>query len=253
VTGDFGFLIVIAVVILVHILGILLVRRLGVRSRAAMAIAGLIANLLLAVVVFAGMFAFVGEGVIAPRIDDLLPDGPAARAGFKVGDVVVSIDGSKIASFGDLTRAVSTSAERELTFEVKRGDTSVLLNAKPERREMSDSFGNKVAVGVLGIRRNATYQPEYKRYSPMDAAALGIKETYSAIAGTAAYLRRLIIGGEATVLTGPVSIVDVSGERARLAGLLKLAGGLSVHLGLILGLVQLGFGLLMAPFKRAPP
>jgi regulator of sigma E protease len=251
VTSDFGLLIAIAVVILVHILGILAVRWWGVRSRAAMAVAGMTANLLLAVAVFAGLFAFVGEGVIAPRVDDLLPDGAAARAGFQTGDLVVSIDGSKIASFGDLTRAVSTSAGRELAFEVKRGDTSVLLKATPERREMSDRFGNKVAVGVLGIRRNAASQPEYKRYGPIDAAALGIRETYSAIAGTAAYLRRLIIGGEATVLTGPVSIVDVSGERARLAGLLKLGGGLSVHLGLILGLVQLGLWLLIAPFKRA--
>lgn len=253
-TSVFGFLASIAVVILVHILGVLVVRWLGVRSRTAMAVAGLTANLLLAIVVFAGMFAFVGESVIAPRVDDLVPDGAAAKAGFKVGDLVVSIDRSRVKSFADMNRFVSTSAERELTFEVERGDTSVLLKVTPARREVSDRLGNKVALGVIGIRRNAKSQVEFKRYGPVDAVGLGIKETYSVIARAAAYLQAAIIGREAAVLGGPFTIANVSGEdvaRVRLEGLLNFTGVLSACLGFVLGFAQFAIRLLAAPFKRA--
>src|SRR5215468_2946700 len=51
-------------------------------SRAAIVAAGPIANFLLAIVVFAVTFTFVGVNVTAPRVDELVSDGAAARAGF---------------------------------------------------------------------------------------------------------------------------------------------------------------------------
>ena len=66
-------------------------------------------------------FTFVGVNVTAPRVDELVADGAAARAGFKAGDVIVGIDGQKIEAFSDMQRIVSASADRVLTFEVERG------------------------------------------------------------------------------------------------------------------------------------
>ena len=62
-------------------------------ARAAIVAAGPIANFLLAILVFALTFTFVGVNVTAPRVDELVPDSAAARAGFKSGDVIVGIDG----------------------------------------------------------------------------------------------------------------------------------------------------------------
>ena len=82
---------------------------------------GPIANFLLAIVIFALTFTFVGVHVTAPRVDELVPDGAAASAGFKAGDLIVSIDGQPIETFAEMQRIVSASADRELTFEVERG------------------------------------------------------------------------------------------------------------------------------------
>jgi regulator of sigma E protease len=206
-------------------------------SRAAIVAAGPIANFLLAIVIFAVTFTFVGVHVTAPRVDDLVPDGPAAAAGFKAGDLIISIDGQPIETFADMQRIVSASADRELTFEVNRGGVIQKIVAKPARREISDRFGNKMRVGVIGIKRNTEAQDwEYRRYGPLQSIGLGVKETYFIISRTLGYLQDVAMGREsADQLGGPIRIAEVSGQVASVGfmPLLNLTAVLSVSIGLI--------------------
>ena len=206
-------------------------------ARAAIVAAGPVANFILAIVIFALTFTFVGVQVTAPRVDELVPEGAAAAAGFKPGDVIASIDGQGIETFADMQRIVSASADRQLTFEVNRGGVLVTLKVTPARREISDRFGNKLRVGVIGIRRNPTQMEwEYKRYAPVEALGLGVRETYFIISRTLSYLNDVIMGREsADQLGGPIRIAEVSGQVASVGfvPLLNLTAVLSVSIGLI--------------------
>jgi regulator of sigma E protease len=62
--------------------------------RAAVVVAGPIANFILSIVLFAGLFTIVGQTIATPVVDGVQPGSAAAEAGFKPGDRVVSIDGS---------------------------------------------------------------------------------------------------------------------------------------------------------------
>src|SRR5262245_6663845 len=158
-------------------------------ARAAIVAAGPIANFILAIVIFALTFTFVGVHVTAPRVDELVADGAAAAAGFRSGDVILTIDGQPIDTFADMQRIVSASADRQLTVEVNRDGRVQTLKVTPARREISDRFGNKLRVGVIGIKRNATPQEwEYKRYGPIESIGLGVRETYFIISRTLSYL-----------------------------------------------------------------
>src|SRR5947207_1772550 len=206
-------------------------------ARAAIVAAGPVANFILAIVIFALTFTFVGVQVTAPRVDELVPEGAAAAAGFKPGDVIASIDGQGIETFAAMQRIVSSSADRQLTFEVNRGGVLVTLKVTPARREISDRFGNKLRVGVIGIRRNPTQTEwEYKRYAPVEAVGLGVRETYFIISRTLSYLNDVIMGREsADQLGGPIRIAEVSGQVASVGfvPLLNLTAVLSVSIGLI--------------------
>jgi len=206
-------------------------------SRAAIVAAGPIANFLLAILVFALTFTFVGVNVTAPRVDELVADGAAARAGFKAGDVIVGIDGQKIEAFADMQRIVSASADRELAFEVERGGVVLNLKAVPERREISDRFGNKLKVGVIGIKRNATQQEwQFKQYGPVEALGLAVKESYYIVSRTLGYLYDVVTRRESgDQLGGPLRIADISGQVASLGflALINLTAVLSVSIGLI--------------------
>ena len=185
-------------------------------ARSAIVAAGPVANFLLAIVIFALTFTFVGVQVTAPRVDELVADGAAASAGFKPGDVIVSIDGQAIETFADMQRIVSASADHELTFEVNRGGVLLKLKVTPARREISDRFGNKLRVGVIGIRRNPTQAEwEFKRYGPIESLGLGVKETVFIITRTLSYLGDVIMGLEsADQMRGPIGIAEISGQVA---------------------------------------
>src|SRR5271163_3530602 len=66
-----------------------------VGPRAAIVAAGPIANFLLAIVIFTALFTFFGKPSTSARVDKVEAGSAAAAAGFQVGDVVLSIDGTK--------------------------------------------------------------------------------------------------------------------------------------------------------------
>jgi regulator of sigma E protease len=206
-------------------------------ARSAIVAAGPLANFLLSIAIFAFTFTVVGVHITAPQVDELVPDGAAAAAGFKPGDLIVSIDSQPIETFAEMQRIVSASADRELTFEVKRDDRILTLKAVPARREISDRFGNKLRVGVIGIKRNATQQEwQYKRYGPVESLGLGVKETFFIVTRTLSYLQDVATGREAgDQLGGPLRIAEISGQVASLGfmALLNLTAVLSVSIGLI--------------------
>ena len=85
-----------------------------------MVAAGPIANFLLAVAIFATMFMLIGLRSTAARVDEVVANLPAAKAGIQVGDIITDIDGRKIESFNDVLRIVGTSPDRELLVGVNR-------------------------------------------------------------------------------------------------------------------------------------
>jgi len=206
-------------------------------SRAAVVAAGPIANFLLAIVIFAFMFTFIGQRQILPIIDAVTPGSAAEQAGFKPGDLIRSIDGKSIESFGEIQRIVSISSGQELTILVDRAGSELALKATPHMRETTDVFGNKIRRGLLGIRRSAS--PEdwtLKKYDPLTALWKGTEQTYFVISRTLYYLYEVVTGRQdADQLGGPIRIAQVSGQVASAGffALLNLAAVLSVSIGLI--------------------
>ena len=206
-------------------------------QRAAIVVAGPVANFLLAIAIFAFIFTFIGQRQTLPIVDAVTENSAASDAGFKPGDLVLSIDGEPIESFGEMQRIVSISADQELTIFVKRKGAEVALKATPRKQETTDVFGNTIRRGLLGIRRSAS--PEdwvLKKHDPLTSVWMGTKETYFVISRTMSYLYDVVAGREkADQLGGPIRIAQVSGQVATAGffALLNLGAILSVSIGLI--------------------
>ena len=208
----------------------------NVWKRMAIVAAGPIANFIVAIFIFAGLFYFVGEQQIAPQISSVQKDSPAAAAGFQAKDTIVSIDGRKVESFEDVQRIVMGSEGGPLAFVVSRDGKDVALSATP---------GAKVTPTAIGpLRRNilggaAEPTPEsikLKHYGVAEAFDRGATETWAVVAGTGHYLKGLLAGREsADQLSGPIRIAQVSGDLARrgIAPLINLAAVLSISIGLL--------------------
>lgn len=208
-----------------------------VGSRAAVVAAGPIANFILAIVIFAGIFMLYGKQITAARVDSIAPGSAAAEAGFQPGDVVMSIDGTRIDGFSDMQRIVSVSAGQALKIEIDRGGVHQTLTATPALKELKDNFGNVHRLGVLGISRSAAAADvRTERVGPFRAVAMGASETWFVIDRTLAYIGGVFAGREAAdQVGGPIRIAQVSGQvaTAGIVALLHLAAVLSVSIGLL--------------------
>ncbi|MFL5214530.1 MAG: RIP metalloprotease RseP [Microvirga sp.] len=208
-----------------------------VLQRALVVAAGPIANFLLAIAIFAGITYVNGRQILAPRVDVVQAGSAAERAGFKPGDLVLSINGRSISSFTDMQRIVSASADDELSIAIDRDGREMTLTAVPDLKETETPFG-KQRIGLLGLQ--ASRGPDdlkLVKYGLLDSIRLGAMETWYVIERTFTYIGRLVVGREsADQLSGPIRIAQVSGQVATLggtAGLVSLVAVLSVSIGLI--------------------
>lgn len=209
----------------------------SVAKRAAIVAAGPMANFLLAIVIFASIFALYGKQSMSARVDTVQADSAAAAAGFQSGDLVLAINGKTIADFADMQRVVSESAGESLKITVDRKGAQLVLGATPALKEIKDNFGNVHRIGILGITRSmAAEDLKFQPVSPPQAVVLGVQETWFVIDRTLSYIGGVVMGREAAdQLGGPIRIAQMSGQVATIGfvALIHLAAVLSVSIGLI--------------------
>jgi regulator of sigma E protease len=208
-----------------------------VAKRAAIVVAGPLANFLLAIVIFAGVFMLYGKQTMSARVDSVQPDSAAAEAGFKSGDVVVAINGRPVENFTEMQRIVGASAGETLAITVDRDGNQLVLKATPALKEVKDNFGNVQRIGILGISRSmAPEDLKLHPVAPPQAVVLAVQETWSVIERTLGYIGGVISGREAAnQLGGPIRIAQMSGQVASFGfvPLIQLAAVLSVSIGLL--------------------
>ncbi|MBZ9896538.1 MULTISPECIES: RIP metalloprotease RseP [unclassified Mesorhizobium] len=206
-------------------------------KRAATVVAGPLFNFLLTIVVFSVLFSAYGRYVAEPMVAEVTAGSPAAKAGILPGDRFVSVDGSKIETFGDVQRLVSGRAGDSITFVMLRDGKEVTVTATPQLMEQQDALGNKVKVAVIGVVNNQELgQPRLITYSPAGALAAAVEETGHVIQRTGQFLQRFVVGREDKCqLGGPVKIADMAGKAAKLGfeWLVQLVALLSVGIGIL--------------------
>ena len=187
-------------------------------KRAAIVVAGPVANFILAIVIFAAIFMLYGKQTMSARVDTVQADSAAAAAGFQPGDLVVAIDGQAIATdFTEMQRMVSESAgdTARRSKWIARARPSLVLKATPALKEVKDNFGNVHRIGILGISRSmAAEDLKFQPVSPPRAVLMGVQETWFVVDRTLSYLGRgrRRPHRSADQLGGPIGIANVIGK-----------------------------------------
>lgn len=204
-------------------------------KRAAIVAAGPIANFLLAVALFAGANLFIGRHVVEPRVGGVVAGSPAEAAGLRKGDVILSIDGEKVESFGDIARLVSIRPETRIAVIVDRGGAQTELAATPSLVEETSRFGS-FRRGRLGIEADRAAPTRVVRYGLADSLSMAATDTWFIVERTGSFLKGLVMGREdVRQISGVIGIADMAGTVARssLDSLIWLAAVLSVSVGLM--------------------
>ncbi|HEY6099414.1 MAG TPA: site-2 protease family protein [Anaeromyxobacter sp.] len=133
-------------------------------KRFAIAVAGPLANLAFpAIIYFAVIAAQNGQPTPGPFVGSVAPESPAALAGLRPGDRIVSVAAPDapprpVRYFMDLRELVSPHPGEPLTFRVVRDGTEIPpLTIVPALDEDRDLVGEPTRRGVIGV--TASYAP----------------------------------------------------------------------------------------------
>ena len=208
-----------------------------VAQRAAVVAAGPVANFILAIVLYAALNAFVGIRIMPAYVDAVVPDMPAAKAGFMPGDRVVQIGDKAIESFDDLQRIVGVSAGEELTFVVERGGDKITLKATPAVDEKRDTFGRTFRRGLIGIQRSISPDKvQTLSVGPVEAITRGVSETYGNITATLSGIGDMLTRRQsAEQMGGPIMMAEVTAKVAKLGiePMLRWIAFISANIGFL--------------------
>jgi regulator of sigma E protease len=185
-------------------------------QRVLIVVAGPVANFLLAMVVFMGVFSIAGEGTYPVMIDKVLEGTPAQAAGLQPGDQITAIDGWKVYSSQDVANQIATAPNRPLRLTILRADHSFDVVIRPApKMEIPDGFSRPTRLGRIGIGMRPPEKIEVYHHDPLSAAARGYQLTVLQLDRTLYYLKDVVTGQTAAdQLSGPLGIAAMAGKMA---------------------------------------
>jgi len=202
-------------------------------KRALIISAGPFFNFFLAIVLFSTINLF-GIPHFSAKIGELSPGLPAEAAGLKKGDIILSIDGQKVAKWDDLPKIIRASQGKELILQIKRDGETLDIKVTPESSKTKNLFGEEVQTFMIGIQPSDDLIVE--KVNPVIAVGMGFVQTWGATKLTVVSIWKLIQRViPAKTIGGPIMIAQLAGEQAK-RGILSLAifmAILSINLGVI--------------------
>lgn len=194
-------------------------------QRMCVVAAGPIFNFLLAFLIYWFLGLAQGQGVILPTVGGVLTDSPAASAGFKLEDRVLSIDGKPIESWSSMVTTIRESGEKTLEFTIDRNSEILTLHVTPKVNTVKNLFGEEVTVPMVGISQGGKVE-----YHPVEGigATIALEHTWNmakvVLKGFVSIIERLI---PVENIGGPIMLAQMVHHSAQ-SGIYDLLGMIAV-------------------------
>jgi regulator of sigma E protease len=198
-------------------------------QRAFVLVAGVIMNLLLALLIFMIIAVGHGRAITDISIGQVVPDTPAAAAGWQPGDKLISVAGEPVTDLRQLRDLIEQNAGREVTWVLDRGGQQVTTSVIP--RQNPPEGQGRTGVTLQSVTTGYDRVPIWS--APLEGVRLAWETFTLQIEG----LKQLISGAVSpSDLAGPIGMGQLTGEIVERSTiplwvtLLNLAGFLSLNL-----------------------
>ncbi|MFN7673767.1 MAG: RIP metalloprotease RseP, partial [Betaproteobacteria bacterium] len=154
---------------------------------------------------------------IAPVVETVTPDGPAAQAGLQPGDRIVAAAGSPIADWNQLVGIVSASPGKVIKLVVE--SSGEIFDAEVVPKLVTD--GNR-SIGRIGVAPKIDRAANEAlvttvRYGPVESVPKAVGNVWDMSVFSLTMLGRMITGEVSWKnLSGPITIADYAGQSAKL-------------------------------------
>ena len=184
-------------------------------QRMLVVLAGPIFNFILTIFIFASLSFTLGSYKVESIVGIVVEGSPADKAGFLVGDKILSMDNINVSDFNDLRRYVALRGDTDILAKIQRNEAKLKLTIMPERMFEKDLIGGISETAKIGIGLSEPLVITRLEYNFFEAIAYGYNELISSISMTGYYIGRVIKGKEDGKQLGSIiKIATISGKVA---------------------------------------
>jgi len=205
-----------------------------VAKRMLIVAAGPVFNILLAMIIFFGIFLSSGTFVLKPSVGSVKQGAPAFSAGLEKGDLIIAINESAINSWDEMAEIINGSKGKTIRLAVRRGDSTQNFTIAPEQVTTKNIFGEDIQRYIIGI--TASGESYSKELNLFQAFSESLLQTYRVTELMVVIIAKLITGDISTdTLGGPIMIAQMAGDSAKagIGSLISFIALISINLAII--------------------
>lgn len=195
--------------------------------------AGPFTNFVVAIGIFMAFFAAFGVPQTLPVVGGFNETSSAARAGMKLGDRVVAVEGRSVERFDDMADIIRFRPEERIRLDVERGGKPMTFYVTTGVEVEKDRFGNVFRRGLIGVY---PAQPVVEHVPFYRLPGEATRQTFGIVRMMVDTLGQIVTGRRSVKeLGGPIKIAQISGQQASLGPLnfVMLMALISINLGFI--------------------
>ena len=206
-------------------------------KKLVIALAGPMSNYLFAILIFAGIFFFLGKINFPPVVGEVFENSAAAKAGIVANDRILTINGNKIDSFDDIRKEVDLTVGNEVVVELLRDGREIRLQFPLTEMEVPEANGEMTKRPMLGVKSVNVIELDHEKLSLPQSLKEAFMEAWNVTEATLRGVGQMITGKRSgEEIGGIIRIAEMSGDISKQNGILDLVvfmALLSINLGLI--------------------
>lgn len=197
-----------------------------VLSRLLVIAAGAIMNFILALVLIWGITFAVGTMDVStePVVGSVMTGSAAEKASMQQGDRIISIGGTAIDTWSDISKVVAKHSKEVVPVVVNRDGETITLDMIPK----TDTQSNRVVLGVMPVITEQSH-------GFFESAGMAVSRTGTICKMMLVGLYEMVTGAQKAEVAGPLGVAQLAGQVASVGfvNLLMFTAFLSLNLGIL--------------------
>lgn len=177
-----------------------------------------------------------GPHPLPPLVGGVALRSPAFEAKVQPGDVILSVDGTKVNRFDDLIPLISGKGGAPVDLQLWRDGTVIELTLTPKLQDLPKTDMSFETRYVIGLSNGLLFEPQLRSLHGLEPLTAAFSQAWYGVKMTGVSLYSMAAGKISSCgLSGAIGMARIAGDAAKsgLETFMMMVAGLSLGIGLL--------------------